>query len=182
MKKISFALGMLLALGFAGCGSKDTDASDPNLLVNSDFESLAGWLSDEQAATLSRDKAHSGRYSLKIDGTHEYSLTYKSLLGTLHSTRIKKMNISAWAMISTADAKASLVAAVSNPANPNEKPLLWDAIEVGKNATPGKWVKISKVITVPESATPSSTLSLYLWRTDGYQPVYIDDLLVTLEP
>ena len=99
MKKVFFALGTLATLSFAGCGGKSDVETDPNLLVNNDFETIAGWLPEGPSATLSRDKAHSGHYSIKVDAAHEYSLTYKAALGQLHDTRIKKINISAWTFV-----------------------------------------------------------------------------------
>ena len=174
------ALGTLAALGLAGCGSADTK-NDPNLLVNTDFETLAGWLPEAQDATLTREKAHSGNYAIKVDGTHEYSLSYHAPLGRLHDTRIKKIKVSAWAFVPTGGS-ASLVTIVANPSAPNEKPLLWEPMELGKSNAFGKWVEVSKVMTVPETAAATSTLTLYLWRSGSTQPVYLDDLRVTLEP
>lgn len=180
MKKIFFSLGTLAALFVAGCGSKN-DATDPNVIVDNNFDTIAGWVPEPQNATLSRDKAHSGHYSIKVDGEHEYSLNYKAMLGQLHATRIKKIKITAWTFVSSADAKASLVTAVSNPDPANDKPLLWEALDLSAGNSPGKWVEVSKEIAIPEAATPTCILGFYLWRTSGNQPVYLDDLRVTVE-
>ncbi|GAC1367150.1 MAG: hypothetical protein NVS3B25_16620 [Hymenobacter sp.] len=181
MKNLFRSLSTCAAFAIAGCSTPDT-AADPNLLVSADFETLAGWLPAAQSATLSRDKAHSGHYALKVDAAHEYSLGYSAPLGQLHDTRIRKIKVTAWAFVPTADAKATLVTTVSNPAAPNDKPLLWDGLELGKAPAVGKWQEVSKVITLPDNATPANTLGIYLWRTGGAQPVYLDDLRVTLEP
>lgn len=173
-------LGTLAALGLAGCSSADTK-NDPTLLVNSDFETLAGWLPEGLDATLTREKAHSGNYAIKVDATHEYSLGYRALLGRLHNTRIKKIKVSAWAFVSPGGT-ASLITTVGNPMVPTDKPLLWEALELGKGNTFGKWVEVSKVLTIPETAAATSILGMYLWRTSGDQPIYLDDLRVTLEP
>lgn len=170
----------LITVGLAGCGSADTK-NDPNLLVSTDFETLSGWLPEAQDATLTREKAHSGTYAIKVDAAHEYSLGYHAQLGRLHDTRIKKIKVSAWAFV-PAGGSASLVTTVGNPVAPNDKPLLWEAIELGKSNAFGKWVEVSKVLTIPETAAATSTLGLYLWRTGGSQTVYLDDLRVTLEP
>ena len=182
MKKILFSLSALVALGLAGCGGQTDAANDPNVLVNNDFETLAGWLPEPQSATLSREKAHSGRYSIKVDPAHDYSLSFGAPLGQLHETRIKKLKVTAWAFVPTADATASLVTAVSNPSTPDAKPMIWEALELNKPGSVGKWVEVSKVITLPENTVPTSKLGFYLWRTGGNQPVYLDDLQVTVEP
>ena len=170
----------LVALGLAGCSSPEA-ASDPNVLVNNDFETLAGWLPEAQDATLTREKAHSGSYALKVDGTHEYSLGYHAQLGRLRDTRIRKIKVTAWAFVPTGSS-ASLVITVGNPVAPSGQPLLWQALELGKSKEFGKWVEVSKVLTLPETATAASTLGLYLWRTGSNQPVYLDDLRVAIEP
>lgn len=173
--------GALCLVGLAGCSSPGTTTTDANLLVDTNFDTLAGWLPEAQEATLTREKAHSGSYALKVDATHDYSLGYRAPLGRLHETRINKIKVAAWTFV-PAGGSASLVVAVTNPTAPNDKPLLWDALELGKSKELGKWVEVSKVLTIPETATGTSTLGLYLWRTGGNQPVYIDDLRVTLEP
>ena len=172
-------LGSLVALTVAGCGGNDA-ASEPNLLVSSNFDTLAGWIPEAQSATLSRDKAHSGHYAVKVDPSHEYSLGYKAPLGQLHETRVKKIKVTAWTFVPTADAKAALVVTVGNPDPASDKPLMWDAVEVDGTKDTGKWTEVSKEFTIPENATATSPLGIYLWRTGGSQPVYLDDLRVTL--
>lgn len=181
MKKILYSIATVAVLGMVGCSSAP-DSTDANTLVNSDFETLAGWLPEANNATLTRDKAHSGHYAIKVDGTHEYSLSFSAPLGRLHDTRITKMKVSAWVFATSADAKAMLVTAISNPAAPADKPLLWESLDLSQTKEAGKWVEVSKVITVPANASPTNSLGIYLWRTGGSQPVYLDDLHVTVEP
>lgn len=175
-------MGSLVALTVAGCGGNDNAASDPNTLVSNDFDTLAGWLPEPQSATLTREKAHSGHYSLKVDGTHEYSLGFNALLGQLHETRISKIKVSAWVFVPSAEAKAALVTAVSTPGAPSDKPLLWESLDLSQTKEINKWVEVSKVVTLPANTAPTNALVLYLWRTSGNQPVYLDDLRVTVEP
>lgn len=182
MKNLFFALGAAAVLGLAGCNSNSDAAADPNVLVSNDFDTLVGWLPDPQNATLTNEKAHSGHYSLKVDAGHDYSMGYREPLGRLTSTRLKRIVVSAWTLVPTADAHASLVVAVTNPANPNEKPLLWEGIEIGKGAKLGEWTELKKEVILPENVLPTNTLGLYLWRTGGDKPVYLDDLKVSMVP
>lgn len=182
MKKPLLFLGGLLALTVAGCDSNKPADADANILVDSNFDTLAGWLPEAQSATLSRAKAHSGRYSLMVDGGHEYSLSYRMPLGQLHETRMQKLKVTAWAFVPSPAAQASLVMVISSPDPAIEKPLLWEALNLSAGTKPGIWAEVSKEITLPASVAPSSALSIYLWRTGGNQPVYLDDLRVTLLP
>lgn len=169
-----------LALAFTGCGQQSDTQPDADVLVSNDFETMAGWMPEPQSATLSREQAHSGHYSLKVDAAHEYSMGYSVPLGQLHGTRIKKIKVSAWAFATAPDANASFVVAV-NPVAPETKPLLWEGLELGKS-TVGKWREVSKELTLPENTTPNNTLVLYLWRTGGDKAVYLDDIRVALVP
>ncbi|WP_201977645.1 carbohydrate binding domain-containing protein [Hymenobacter rubidus] len=178
MKTPLLLLGSLVALTVAGCGGSDSSAADPSLLVSCDFDTLAGWLPEAQSGMLSRDKAHSGRYAIKVEPGHDYSLSYKAPLGQLHETRVKKIKVTAWAFVPTADAKASLVVTVGNSDPANDKPLMWDAVEVNSTKDTGKWTEVSKEFTIPDNAMPTSPLGVYLWRTGGSQPVYLDDLRI----
>lgn len=178
MKKL---LAFLAALSLAGCGST-ASTSESNSLVSTDFETMGGWLPQPQAATLTHEKAHSGHYALQVDANHPYSLTFHAPLGKLRDTRPKKIRVAAWAFVSDTTAKATLVTTLSNPAaSAADKPLLWEGITLDKRTLIGKWVEVSKVIALPDNAASTSVLGLYLWST-GSQPVFLDDVRVTVEP
>ncbi|UOG74690.1 hypothetical protein MTX78_21550 [Hymenobacter tibetensis] len=179
MKRLLFSLSIIV---LAGCGSQDK--VDQNTLMASDFESIQGWLPDLQNPTLTRDKAHSGKYSIKIDPTYEYSLTYRANLGQLSSARVKKMKISAWVFVPNAQAQAALVTTIDG-AEANGQPLLWEAANMSESVRGqfNKWVEITKEIVVPAEATYTSRISIYLWRSGSVSaPVYLDDLAVQLVP
>ncbi|MBX0292553.1 hypothetical protein K3G63_19070 [Hymenobacter sp. HSC-4F20] len=176
MKKLPWAL---LLLSLAGCGEK-TPANSPDTLVSNDFESLDGWLGDQNTASVTREKAHSGRYSLKVDGSTEYSRTYSNLLGKMHDTRVKKIKVNAWVFVPSAQAGAKLVTVISDTA-PDAKPAVWDGLDLGPavKGQYGKWIEINNELAVPENVSPTSKFVMYLWRTGGPLPVYLDDLNVT---
>lgn len=180
MKKIF--LFSACVLGLAACGGSGSDAeSDPNVLMHTDFESLDGWLPGDQNGSLTHEKAHSGKASMKVDATHEFSLSFSKPFGQLHESRPKKLKISAWTFVPDAQAMASLIVSISDPSAADGKPVLWEALELGKESKPyGEWKEVSKVITVPANVGPNNKLGIYLWRTGGNRPVYADDFKVTL--
>ena len=183
MKKIILFLGATYALGLAGCGSNGTGAdAETNVLASTDFESLDGWLPADQAATLTREKVHSGKYAIKVDAAHEYSLGFSKPLGQLHDTKPQKIKVSAWVLVPSAEAQAVLVITLGDPTSPTAKPLLWESLALPSVGTPyGTWKEVSKTVTVPAAAGPASRLGIYLWRTGGSQPSYLDDLRVSVE-
>ena len=178
MKKI--LLFSACALTLAACGGSETDSSGPNVLMHSDFEGIDGWIPSEQSSTLTREKAHSGKTSIKVDATHEYSLTFSKPLGQLHDSRPKQITVTAWAFLPDAQAAASLVVSINDPAAP-DKPLLWQAIDLSKGNKPfGKWKEIDRTITVPANVGSANKLSIYLWRSSGSHPVYVDDITASV--
>lgn len=171
-------LGMLAV----ACGSNKAAATAADVLVSNDFESLAGWLGATPNPSLTDEKAHSGRYSIKVDDSIAYSLGFASTLGALHDTRVKRIKVTAWVFVPNAQGAALLVTHAGDA--PNVKPLLWDGFDVTKAVAGsyGRWVEISKVMELPAGVTAATSIGFYLWRTGGHQPVYLDDLTVTAEP
>lgn len=180
--KSTFLLSLLLsALALSSCGHHPDAAADPNLLLSTSFENLANWLTELQSATLTHERAHSGTTSLKVDAAHEFSLTYNNALARLHPTTPRKLKVAAWVWLPNAQAAATLVTTLADPATPGAKPQFWDGLNLNETVkTYGQWMPVSKVITLPANASPAHRLSLYLWRTAGNQPVYLDDLTVSI--
>ena len=172
-----------LALLAPACNSDNAPATGADVLVSNDFEHLAGWLGPTPNPTLTKEKAHSGQYSIKVDGNSEYSLGFSSTLGALRDVRVKRIKVTGWVLVPSAQASALLVTH-GGDAVPNGKPLVWEGLDVVK-AVEGKynqWVEVSKVVDIPDAASATTGLGIYLWRSGGNQPVYLDDLTVTLEP
>jgi hypothetical protein len=177
--KVYFLL-FIVAGVLAGCGSNNS-VHDPHIAINSDFENISGWIPDSQAITVTGERAHSGQYSLKVGNGNEYSLTFDKPLRQVFNTRPTKIKISAWALLSSPEANATLVTSIQNPGTPGAKPLLWAAIELAPAVkASGKWVRVSKLVELPAEADRNSRLKIYLWSTNNI-PVYIDDLVVRQE-
>lgn len=150
--------------------------------MTTNFETLYGWLPAPQSDLLSREQAHSGTYSIKVDPQHEYSLTYRAALGALHDTRISKMKVSAWVFVPDAQAQATLVVAIAGQGAKPEN-LLWEGITLQQEVAGeyGRWVKISRKLTLPAEADATNQLSIYLWRTGGDKAVFLDDVILQNE-
>lgn len=172
-----FLLVLAGAASLSACSGKNSLAEpDKDLLMHNDFETVAGWVADP--ATLTQEKAHSGRYSLKVDKDHPYSLTYYSLLGQLSPTRIRGVRVDAWAYKPDRDNSVQLRLGLNEAAG--GKLMMGDGIAYTDQVKePGKWVKISKEITFPPNATYSSQLVMYLWNEGGAGAGYLDDVQLT---
>lgn len=145
--------------------------------MHNDFDSLAGWLGVTPPPSLTRDKAHSGAYSIKVDSNTEYSISYTKPLGQMSDVRVTKLKIEAWVWAPSPSSSALLVTTF---AEPGAKPLSWNGFDVAKAGVKyGEWTHVSKVIEVPPVATTNTLFNIYLWRTNAPQPIYLDDLTVS---
>jgi hypothetical protein len=176
MKNFLYAL---LALAMFSCGGSSAD-KPADLLAANDFESLDGWSNGGANASLNKEKAHSGAYSVKVNPGLDYSMGYTNQLGKLSSTRLKKIKVHAWLFVPNDKATAALVTEIKTPGQ--DKSTLWDGIDMvkeGKSKGYNKWIEIDKTFDVPESANYNSQLLFYLWRGSSTQPVYMDDVQLT---
>ncbi|GAB3635386.1 hypothetical protein GCM10027422_09760 [Hymenobacter arcticus] len=175
MKQLLLALASAASL--SACSSNNSAAPlGKDVLMHNDFESMAGWIPDPVA--LTRDKAHSGNYSIKVDQDHEYSMGYNYLLGQLSPTRLRGVRLDAWAYAPNKEVTAQLRLALNDAVG--GKPIMVEGIDYSAaTKDPGKWVKISKEFNFPASANYSNQLVVYLWRGGTSGTAYVDDVQIT---
>lgn len=172
MKKLLFGL---IALGCVACGG--ADKKNDNLLTGNDFEESEGWLNGGTNPSLTKEKAHSGAYAVKVAPGLDYSLGYNGVLGKLSPSRLEKLKLHAWVYLPDDKATAKLVTEVKNAGQ--EKSIVWDGfdlVERGKVDGFNKWIEVEKVVPLPSTVNSESQLLVYLWRGDSSQPVYLDDM------
>ncbi|WP_046247402.1 carbohydrate binding domain-containing protein [Hymenobacter terrenus] len=176
MKKIIYSC---LALTLAACGEQSYKSA--NSLAYNDFESVDGWLAGAQVPSLTKEKAHSGSYSVKVSVGNDFSMGYNNLLGKISSGRLRKVKVQGWVFLPDDKTNAVLVTVLADVKNPQaNKTILWEGINLLKAANSyNKWVKVEKEIVIPETATASDQMLVYLWRNDSAQPAYLDDLEIS---
>ena len=129
-------------------------------------------------ATLTTEKAHSGKYSVLVKPGVDYGLGYGGTLGKLSTTRPAKITVSAWVFLPSNQAASQLVTEIKDPAT--NKVQLWEGIDLPKTVKKfNEWQKVEKTITIPVDATASSRIMIYPWRGNSSQTVYVDDVEVT---
>lgn len=173
---------LLAALVLSSCSQAPVNApAEADLLVSGGFENLDGWLADVPAlATLTHDKAHSGSYSTRVSPEHEFSLGYSNQLSKLSPNWPARLTIGAWVLLPNAQATAKLVTEVKGPDNTTPS-LLWEGLDLTKTVKVfNDWQYVERTITLPATARADSRLLVYLWRADSQQPVYLDDLKISL--
>ncbi len=152
--------------------------ADPNQLFATGFENLEGWVIPNPS--LTREKAHSGLYSVKTDPNIEYSLTYNNELGRLSPQRLNKFRLTAWVFNDKAE-PAQLVLQITRSAEDNSN-VLYEKIDLSQAVKAGEWTEVSKEITLPAEAAANNPIKIYLWRSGSTLPTYLDDLALTVVP
>jgi len=168
----------LVTLSFllTGCGGGETSSADSTELASNDYESVVGWMPDPK--TLTREQAHSGRYAVKVDVANEYGMGYGQLLAKALDHKPTKMRIEGWAMMADANSKARLDFQLINLLT--NKAVVYDGIAYDTVIKSyGKWVKISKDISLPATITSNLELRVFLWRAGATSPAYLDDLRIS---
>jgi hypothetical protein len=143
MTKYTFLLLSLVAL--AGCGEKDGASRPENLLAGNDFESLEGWTNDVKLVSLTKEKAHSGLYSVHVGPGMDYSNGFNGELGKLSPTKFDKVQIKGWVFVPDAKSTAALITQLIDPADTSGKPALWEATSLERaTKAPNRWVEIDR--------------------------------------
>ncbi|MBC6700481.1 carbohydrate binding domain-containing protein [Hymenobacter puniceus] len=177
MKKLVPFLG-LACLMLSACSGSDSAAADPaKLITANDFESVDGWMPATPA--LTREQAHSGKHSTKVDGGVEFSIGYSNMLGKLSPSRLRKIKVHAWVYLPSNKSQARLGVQVTDPATSKE--IFGDGITLTDQVKEyKKWTEVSKEITFPENIAASQVLRVFLWRAAAADAAYMDDISLTI--
>ena len=172
-----FALACTGLLATTGCGGSSSAQDDANLIASNDFEAVIGWAGDP--GTISREQAHSGHYAVKVDGGHEFGMGYNLPLGQATARKPHTLRVSGWAYKTDDKSNARLGLQLFDPATGKE--VFGDGIDYSDQVKETrKWVQISKDIKLPDNATSSQQLRVFLWRASASTPAYIDDMRIAL--
>lgn len=172
-------LAFLTVLGLvaaAGCSKPETVATDGKQLTFNDFEAVAGWIPNTE--TISRERAHSGSYSVKVGPENEFGMGYRMVLEKIIDHRPHKIRVEGWGYMTDITSTANLGFQIFDEAAGKE--IFGDGIPYADAVhTPGKWIKISKDIVLPNTVTGNQQLRVFLWRAGATTPAYIDDLRIS---
>jgi hypothetical protein len=170
------ALSLLL---LAGCKSSGSSATDPNQISFNDFESMVGWAPNVES--LSREQAHSGKYSVKVGPGTLFGVGYSTQLNKVFDHKPHKIRISGWGYMTDSRSGARLGFQVFDLAQ--NKEVYGDGVDFNDAVkTPGKWVEIEKVITLPPAVTGEQQMRVFLYGAGAGSPAYIDDMRISDVP
>jgi hypothetical protein len=177
MKKIT----VLLSLGLlASCSSDGTSTTQKEKIITSnDFESVVGWNSN--AGTIDKGRAHSGKYAIKVDQDHEFSLTFDMPLGEATPSKLKALHLKAWAFLPSEKASGILGIQIMEPGT-DVKQIYGDGIKLGEAVKSyNKWVEVEKDFVLPDNITADQHVRLSLWRAGASEQVLVDDIELSIK-
>jgi hypothetical protein len=176
-----FFASLLLVGVLAGCHSSSDSASrtidNPAVLTAADFEQSIGW-GNADPVSLTTEKAHSGKWSVRVKPNVPYGFTYSRTLGEMSTTPLTRLVLEGWALREAAGSTAKLVVQVDASAT-DETKVFYVAYPI-EQAVPkiGEWTAIQVPISLPVGTAGTSKVKIYLWNDQATAATYIDDLLV----
>lgn len=179
MTKTPGLVGIAALVAVAGCQHRNgrPPVRTRELMRTSFEEQARGW-APEVRPTLTAEKAHTGKYSVRVDAHNQYSATYRAELGALcPSHRPRRFTLSAWVWVPSVDDDAQLILSITNPDNP--EPVFRKALFVTDSGPFGAWKRVSRSLDLPSTTTSKSQLAITLWKSNANAPVYADDLQLT---
>lgn len=167
---------LLLTLG--ACSSETEPAVPAGRITFNNFEAVDGWV--PATPSLTKEKAHSGHYSVKVQPGIDYALGYGNQLGAVSPTKFQKITIKGWALRSGPKASAAVVVQILDA---NNQGAFYQAVSLPEavQAT-NRWTAFSKEFTLPTNLTPAHYLKVYLWKASAEQPTFLDDLEIVVTP
>ncbi len=173
---LTVVMGVLLA----SCSGKGSGKVRGTLVTQNDFESVLGWNGNADAS-LTTEKAHSGKYAVRVGPANEFGYTYIQTLGKMSVPKIKTVTVSAWVWVPSAQAASNLVVAISRSPEQNT-PVFYGFIPLAAEAKKYKqWREVSKTFQLPDSVQTTNMLKSYLWRAGATENVYVDDMTLSVE-
>ncbi|GAB3239430.1 hypothetical protein GCM10027346_32710 [Hymenobacter seoulensis] len=173
-------LGILLMASQCGCPTDPAEVRAyqdvrEHVVFANDFEQIPNWISE---GSLTTERAHSGRYAVKVDKEHPFSLTYRRIIGDMFTQRPRRMKLSAWVWVEGPYDDALLAFNLNPPAG-SSQPMFSAKIYLADNWPYRRWIHVSRDIDLPPVYSSQSQLSIFLWHNTAQNTVYADDWKLT---
>jgi hypothetical protein len=178
MKRVP--LFILLLIFVASCTNQPAGSDKPknSLTFSNDMEyastKVPGWVNE---TTVNEGLAHSGKFSVRMDSTREFSYGFQQILGNLNKNVPNKIIVRAWVYSGVPDPDASCVVQILE----GDKSVWWDSAGL-KSRMPkaNQWTDITFTFKIDKEVFPTSQVRIYIWNQYKYK-FYIDDMDITFE-
>ncbi|HOY30605.1 MAG TPA: hypothetical protein PKW80_01880 [Bacteroidales bacterium] len=159
---------------FSACSDNKEEKNENKAGVtcfSSDMENT-GWINQ---TTLTRETAHSGKFSSRVDSVQQYSFGFRDFFKNINDTLPEKVDVSFWILYPQKDIKSTMVISIDSV----EKNIFWQGTDLKDSVqVPNQWKEIKTTIELPENIMQTDRIAIYIWGTDK-KSFYIDDMKVT---
>lgn len=167
------------SISFASCSKNEETITKGALVSRNDFESVLGWGGNTDVS-VTTDRAHSGKYAVKVGPQNEFGYTYIQTLGKMSTAKAKTVTVSAWVWMPSAQSASQLVLSITRSPERNT-PVFYGSIGLPTVVKKFKnWQQVSQTFTLPDSVQSANQLKCYLWRTGTNENVYADDITLSV--
>jgi len=174
MKNLNiFVVLSCIIILFSACSGnkKDNDKNRPGVVVFSNNLETSGWINQH---TLTKEAAHSGKFSSRVDSVSQYSFGFADCFSNISDTLPEKVDVDFWILCSQKEIKSNLVVSIDSIG----KNIFWYGIDLKDSVqTPNQWKELKTTINLPANIMMTDKISIYVWSNDK-RPFYIDDLKV----
>ncbi|MBF9235837.1 hypothetical protein I2I05_00365 [Hymenobacter sp. BT683] len=181
MRRWGRLAGLALLLGLSQCRARtdDPDVVREHVIFENDFEQMPGWLPVPDSS-LTTERAHSGRYSVRVDKKHPFSVTYRLTLRDGFSKRPRRLRLSAWAWVEGPLEEGRLIFLLNPPNAVEGMPAIFSTHLFLADKWPYKrWTYISRDINLPPEIASDAQIVVFLWHFSANHPLYADDWKLT---
>ena len=179
-KPFLFVAAVAIATTLGACSKyKSANLPEGTVTINN-FENVQGWGGANEASVTS-EKAHSGRYSVMTKPGLDFGYTYVNNLGQMTGGKPKKVTISGWAFVPDKDANATVVLDIKHSAT-NGSQVYYAGMELARSVKKfNEWQEVTKTFDLPDSIASINMCKVYMWRGSSPRPVYLDDVTIQVE-
>lgn len=138
-----------------------------------DLETDPNWLN---YASVTDEKAYSGRFSSKIDSSNIYSLGFRKTVNEVCTNQNCEIMVSAMVYSATKTTKAQLVI---NFLDTENQTLGYHCLYLDDFLARNKWTKIEFLVKATQATAAESQIAAYFWNPAKNEVVFVDDFGVS---
>lgn len=168
MKNILFFGGLFLLLG---CSNEELSKNDS--YVNN-MECIDCW---RNSNTLTKEIAHSGLYSSKLDSASEYSVTFEIPVKNMNAKSLKKAIIKLWVYFP----EPGVTGKIAAQATLNGETKFWMGYNLEDQVKNAKeWTAVAYSITLPPNIKNMDNFGVYVMNP-AKNKFFVDDFDISFE-
>jgi hypothetical protein len=172
-RNLHYLLFLVIIVVFSACsGNKSNNgSSEPgSKLISSNLENVS-WINQN---TLSKEFAHSGRFSSKVDTVFPYSFGFSGTFNMMSDTLPVSVDVSVWIFYPQLKINSSVVLSIDSV----NKNIFWKGIPIKDSIkTINQWQEIKTTFEIPKKILPTDNIKIYVWNIDK-RTFYMDDLSI----